>query len=226
MSKKISRRQFLTYMAAGIGVTSLTCAGMGAIATRRPVDIQFRKLATNRNPLNPLVLVTYASRAGSTMEIARTIALELEKRDFVFDICPIKQVESLKGYSHVVIGSAIRMGSPLPEVTHFIEEHRSEFRDAPLAFFAVHLRYDGEDEASRKARLAYLDPIRIQLRITHEAYFTGVYDPAKVTPIERLMGEMVKTPVGDFRDWAAIKSWGQSIFSISPTTQEKMQEDI
>jgi len=213
MSNNITRRQFLTYMAAGIGATTLTCAGVGAIASARPVDIQFRKLAANRNPINPIVLVTYASRAGSTMEIARTIALELEERDFVVDICPIKQVKSLEGYSHVVIGSAIRMGSPLPEVTQFIEDHRSELHGIPLACFVVHLQHDGEDEASRKARLAYLDPIRSQLPITNEGFFTGVYYPTKVSFIERLMGKMVKTPVGDFRDWAAIKGWGQLIFS-------------
>jgi len=199
-------------MAVGIGVTTLACAGMGAIASRRPVDIQFQKLDDNRNPMKSLVLVTYASRAGSTMEIARTIALEFEKRNFEFEILPIKQVKSLKGYSHVVIGSAIRMGSPLPEVTRFIEEHRSEFQGIPLASFAVHLQHGGEDEASQKALVAYLDPIRNQVRIMHEAYFTGVYDPAKVSPLERLMGKMVKTPVGDFRDWAAIKDWSQSIF--------------
>lgn len=223
MSNNITRRQFLTHMAAGIGATTLTCAGLGAIASRRPVDIQFRKLAANRNTLNPIVLVTYATRAGSTMEIARIIALELEKRDFTVDICPIKQVNSLVGYSHVVIGSAIRMGSPLPEVTDFIEEHRSEFRGIPIACFAVHLQYIGEDEASQKARVAYLDPIRNQMRITHEAFFTGVYDPTKVSLIERLMGKTVHTPVGDFRDWAAIKDWGQSIFSISPTTKKTIE---
>lgn len=212
MSKKITRREFLAYLAAGIGGTALTCGGLGTIAFRRPVDIHFRKFTSNRNPMNPIVLVTYASRAGSTMEIARTIALELEKRDFDFDICPIKQVNSLEGYSHVVIGSAIRMGSPLPEVIHFIKEHQSEFSDIPLACFAVHLQNDGDDEASRKARLAYLDPIRNQLRITHEACFTGVYDPEKVSYIERLMGKTVQTPVGDFRDWATIKDWGQAIF--------------
>jgi len=213
MSKKISRRQFITYMASGIGVTALTCASVGAIAARRPVDFDFRKLAANRNPMNPIVLVTYATRAGSTMEIARTIALELENRDFTVDISPIERVTSLEEYSHVVIGSAIRMGTPLREVTQFITDHFSEFRSIPLAFFAVYLQHDGEDETSRKARLAYLDPIRSQIRITHEAYFTGVYDPAKVSPIERLMGKMVKTPVGDFRDWEAISNWGQSIYS-------------
>lgn len=212
MSKKITRRQFLSYMAAGIGAMTLTCTGIGTIASRRPVDIQFRKLATNRNTMNPIVIVTYATRAGSTMEIARTIALELEKRSFTVDICPIKQVNSLEGYSHVVIGSAIRMGSPLPEVTRFIKEHQSELSGIPLACFAVYLQNDGDDEASRKARLAYLEPIRNQLRITHEAFFTGVYDPEKVSYIERLMGKTVQTPVGDFRDWATIKDWGQAIF--------------
>jgi len=213
MSKKITRRQFLTLMAASVGATTLTCAGMGAVASHHPVDIQFRKLATNRNTMNLIVLVTYATRAGSTMEVARAIALELEKRDFEFDICPIKQVNSLEGYSHVVIGSAIRMGSPLPEVTHFIKEHQSELNGIPLACFAVYLQNDGDDEVSRKARLAYLDPIRNQLRITHEAFFTGVYDPEKVSYIERLMGRTVKTPVGDFRDWKAISNWGQTIFA-------------
>ncbi len=223
MSKIITRRQFLTYTAAGIGVTALTCAGMGAFATHRPVDIQYRKLAANRNPANPVALVTYASKAGSTMEIAQAIALELENRSFTVDICPIQQVNSLEGYSQIIMGSAIRMGSPLPEVNRFIEEHCSEFQKIPLACFAVHLQHDGEDEASRKARVAYLDPIRNQLQITHEAYFTGVYDPAKVTPIERLMGKMVKTPVGDFRDWAAIKGWAQSIFSNSPAARIEME---
>jgi len=211
--KTTTRRQFLAYAAAGVGVAALTCGGLGTLAFHRPTEVNFRKLSTNRNPTNPIVLVTYASRAGSTMEIARTLALELEKREFTVDISPIKQVASLESYSHVLIGSAIRMGSPLPEVTQFIEEHRSELLAIPLACFAVHLDNSGEDEVSRKARLAYLEPIRSQLRVTHEAFFTGVYDPAKVSSIDRLIGKMVKTPVGDFRDWPAIIDWGQSVFS-------------
>ncbi len=212
MSKKITRRQFLTFVAASVGATTLTCAGLGTIAFRRPVDAHYRKLASNRSSMNPIVLVAYATRAGSTMEIAQTIATELEKRDFSVDICPINRVANLEGYSHVVIGSAVRMSAPLPEVTQFIEGHLSEFHGIPLAFFAVHLQNDGDDEASRKFRLAYLDPIRKLLPLQHEAFFTGVYDPEKVSYIERLMGKTVQTPIGDFRNWAAIKDWGQAIF--------------
>lgn len=213
MSKKVTRREFLRYAAAGIGTTALACGGLGTLAFRRPVDFYFRKLAADRNPMNPIALVTYGTRAGSTMEIALAISLELEKRGFTVDICPISRVTDLSDYSHVIIGSAIRMSAPLPEVTQFIEEHRSEFHGIPLAFFAVYLSNNGDDETSRTARLAYLDPIRQILRIQHEAFFTGVFDPAKVSFAEGLMGKMMQSPVGDFRDWEAISSWGQSIFT-------------
>jgi menaquinone-dependent protoporphyrinogen oxidase len=184
MPRKITRRQFLAGTAVGIGAT-LACNGLVAEATRRPVDAHFRKLAANRNPRNPIVLVAYATRAGSTMEIARAIALELQERSFAVDVCPINRVADLKGYSHVVIGSAIRMSSPLPEVTQFLEEHRTESRGIPLAFFAVYLMNNGDDEASHTARLAYLDPIRKLLRLQHEAFFTGVFDPKRVSLMVR-----------------------------------------
>ncbi|MCZ7554201.1 MAG: hypothetical protein M5U05_16750 [Anaerolineales bacterium] len=223
MSKKITNRQFLAYLAADIGATTLTCARVSPITLRRPVDSQFRKLTANRNLANPVVLVTYATRAGSTMEIAHRIATELEERDFAVNICPIKRVTSLVGYSHVVIGSAIRMGSPLPEITHFVEEYHSELRGIPLACFAVYLQHDGQDETSRKARLAYLNPIRNLLSLQYEAFFTGVYDPTKVPSIDAVIGNIAKTPVGDFRDWAAIKDWGQSIFSVSLTAWKERE---
>jgi len=218
MPNRITRCQYLGFAATEIGVTTLTSSGFSTpLAFRRPVDVNYRKPPANRNPINPFVLVAYASRAGSTMEIAHTIAQELENRNFIADISPIQQVTSLKGYSHVVIGSCIRMGAPLPEITRFITEHRFEFHSIPLAFFAVYLLNSGEDEGSQKARLAYLDPIRVLLPLQHEAFFSGVYDPTRVSCIESLLGNMVHTPVGDFRDWVAIKDWGQSIFSVTTT---------
>ena len=213
MSKKITRRQFLAYAAVGIGATALTCGGLGTIAFRPPVLGYYRKLAADRNPVNPTVLVTYASRAGSTIEIAQAIAVELEKRSFTVDISPVNRVTDLKGYSFMVIGSAIRMSAPLPEVIAFVEQYRDTLCSIPTAFFAVYLMNFSSDEASSKARLAYLDPIRDRLSLQHEAFFTGVFDPAKVSFIEGLMGKILQSPVGDFRDWTAISNWSQSIFT-------------
>jgi len=213
MSEKITRRQFLKYTASGIGAATLSCSGLGALAFRRPVSGYYRKLAADRNPANPAVLVTYASRAGSTIEIAQAIAFEMEKRSFIVDISPVNQVTDLKGYSFVVIGSAIRMSAPLSEAIEFVEQFRDTLCSIPTAFFAVYLMNYASDEASCKARLAYLNTIRHLLSLQHEAFFTGVFDPAKVTFIEGLMGKMMESPIGDFRDWAAISNWGQSIFT-------------
>jgi menaquinone-dependent protoporphyrinogen oxidase len=213
MSQKITRRQFLTFAAMGIGSTVLTCGGLGAIALRPPEVSYYRKLAATRDPANPAVLVTYASKAGSTIGIAQAIASELEKRCFTVDISPVNRVTDLKGYHYVVIGSAIRMSAPLPEVVNFVEQNRDKLASIPTAFFAVYLMNSANDEVSSKARLGYIDPIRNLLPIQHEAFFTGVFDPKKVSFIEGLMGKMMNSPIGDFRDWEAISKWGELLFT-------------
>lgn len=213
MTKEITRRQFLTYTAAGVGATVLACSGLGAIAFRPPALNTYEKLSANRNPANPTILVAYGSRASSTMKIAQTIAFELLKRNFTVDIRPIQRVTDLKGYNYVVIGSAIRMSSPLPEVMAFLEQFSTALLEIPTAFFAVYLMNSENTEVSNKARLSYLDPVRKLLPLQHEAYFTGVFDPQKVSFIEGVMGKMLKSPIGDFIDWDAISNWSQAIFT-------------
>ena len=92
------------------------------------------------------------------------------------------------------------MSAPLPVITQFIEGHGSKLRGVPLAFFAAHLQNNGAVEAGRKARLACLDPIRRPLRLQHEARLSGVYDPEKISYIERRLEKTVQTPVAAFRD--------------------------
>jgi menaquinone-dependent protoporphyrinogen oxidase len=69
----------------------------------------------------------------------------------------------------------------------------------------------GGDEASRKARLAYLDPVRKLVVPKYEAFFSGVGDMSKVSFLEGLIGKLVKSPAGDFRDWDTIRAWSQTV---------------
>lgn len=163
--------------------------------------------------MNQKVLVTYASKAGSTMEIAQAVAKELAARGFSVDVRPIKQAASPDGYSAVVIGSAIRMGAPLPEVTKFIEQNSAALRGLPTAFFAVHLMHIADDEPSQAGRRAYLDPVRKLVPLAAEGYFAGVGDIKKVSMIEGMIYKMVKAPVGDHRDWNAINTWARALFA-------------
>lgn len=162
--------------------------------------------------MNQKVLIAYASRTGSTQEVAQAIAEELIKRGYPVDVCKADKVNSLEGYTAVLVGSAVRFGRWLPEAVKFVEKNQDALNRLPTAFFAVHLMNMGEDEASRKERLAYLDPVRKLVMPKAEAFFSGVGDLGKVSFLERMIAKMVKSPEGDFRDWSKIRAWAQQIF--------------
>ncbi len=54
------------------------------------------------------ILVTYASRAGTTAEVAEAIARTLTQDGAQVDVLPMKSVKDLSPYQAVVAGSAIR----------------------------------------------------------------------------------------------------------------------
>ncbi len=69
-----SRRRFLKAAGLTIAGATLTCAGLGVAATRPPaVELPDRTLE-GEQAVNNRILVTYATRAGSTAEIATAIA--------------------------------------------------------------------------------------------------------------------------------------------------------
>jgi len=49
------------------------------------------------------ILVTYATRAGSTTEIAAEIGQTLVARGFNVEVKPVKEVSSLAGYQSVIL---------------------------------------------------------------------------------------------------------------------------
>jgi menaquinone-dependent protoporphyrinogen oxidase len=56
------------------------------------------------------VLVTYATMAGSTAEVAKVIGEELEKSGLQVEVLPINQVHDLGGYDGVIVGGPMIMG--------------------------------------------------------------------------------------------------------------------
>src|SRR3712207_4340232 len=61
------------------------------------------------------VLVTAATRHGSTQEIAQAIAAGLERRGVGCDCRAVGEVHGLDGYDAVVLGSGVYMGHWLDE---------------------------------------------------------------------------------------------------------------
>jgi menaquinone-dependent protoporphyrinogen oxidase len=166
--------------------------------------------------MNKRVLIAYATRAGSTPEIAAAIGETLSARGCTVDVKSVKSLPSLNGYSAVILGSAIRMGSWLPEMVDFIKSNQAALTQSismgmPITLFTVHMLNTGDDPASHTARLAYLDRIRPVLGKVEEAFFTGVIDMEKLSFLDRIMVKMVKSPLGDQRDWHKIHSWASAV---------------
>jgi menaquinone-dependent protoporphyrinogen oxidase len=164
------------------------------------------------------ILVTYATRAGSTVEVAAAIGEALSGNGITVDVRPIKEKPSVQGYQAVVIGSAIRMGNWLPEAVNFVKDKRAQLSRIPTAFFTVHMLNRGEDEASRLARQAYTAAARQVLTPVDEAFFSGKMDYSRLSFLDRTIAKAVEKQAGslpgDFRDWEKIRSWARNLYPM------------
>lgn len=209
-NNKMNRRDFLKVAGLAVGATTLSCSGLGALATHTP-EINF--LERNYEGVNNMnkVLIAYASKAGSTGEVAGVIGEELSAKGMSVDVFQLKQVKDLSSYQAIVIGSAIRMGSWLPEATKFLEAHKTELSRIPTAFFTVCMTLHEETEQNRRKVEEFMQPVRAILEPVSLGLFAGKMDYSKLSFMDRQIIKMVKTPVGDFRNWDAIRSWSREI---------------
>ncbi len=211
-----SRRRFLKIAGLSLVGATAACSGLGYAATLVP---QFPTPNLNLgkdNLMNKRVLVTYATRAGSTVEVAAAIGETLAKRGFAVDVKPVKAKPSLEGYQAVVLGSAVRMGNWLPEMMDYVKQQPA-LGALPTAFFTVHLMNTADDETSRTARAAYTAPVHQLLTPAAEAFFAGKMDYARLSFLDRVIAKAVGSTTGasagDRRDWNQIRSWAEEDLS-------------
>jgi menaquinone-dependent protoporphyrinogen oxidase len=160
------------------------------------------------------VLVAYASRSGSTMEIADSVGKILAESGYAVDVLPVKEVTSVKEYSAVVLGSAIWGGKLLPEAMTFVKQYKPVLAGKPLAVFVVCLTMKDDTPENRKKVNAYLNPLREEVTPQSIGLFAGKMTSAKLNIFLRFMVKhMIKAPEGDFRDWTKIHAWAKEVGS-------------
>ena len=172
------------------------------------------------------ILVTYATRAGSTFEVAARVAEVLRAAGATVDVKPVAAVHEVKGYDAVIVGSPIRMGHWLPEAVTFVKANREPLSHIPTAYFLVSgfLR-DDTPEMRRKA-LAYLDPVRTILEPTSIGLFAGKMDYSKMDWLDRSIAEAVSSSEGDWRSWEAIRCWAQGLQPILASEDGNKTEEM
>ncbi|HUU74565.1 MAG TPA: flavodoxin domain-containing protein [Methanoregulaceae archaeon] len=156
------------------------------------------------------ILVAYATRKGSTAEIAQAIGKELQSAGHSVDVAEMKMVTSLEGYDAIVIGAPFYMGKII-DVKKFVSQHQEKLTTLPIAAFTVGVAPAADNpkmvEDSMKALHTSLDP----LQPVASTMFGGKLDPDKLSFIQRKMIDIMKVPKGDFRDWDAISEWTRDV---------------
>jgi menaquinone-dependent protoporphyrinogen oxidase len=152
------------------------------------------------------VLVAYATKHGSTEEVASDIAATLLTHGLDVDVHPAGEVEGLDGYDAVVLGGALYMGRLHADARRFLKRHRKELSHRPLAVFAMGPQTLGEADVagSRKqldralASVPELEPVSV-------AIFGGVVVPSELSfPFNRMAAT-------DARDWDAIRRFADEL---------------
>jgi menaquinone-dependent protoporphyrinogen oxidase len=156
------------------------------------------------------VLLAYASRAGSTAEVAERIGNILKGLGFDVDVKSVKEVTDVTGYDSIVIGSAVRMFKLLPETVKFAKRYRDELKNKPVAYFIVCLTmYENKEESRAKAQ-EYLKPLLEIKQPIGMGLFGGKMDYSKLSFIWRILFKG-RIPEGDFRNWDLIEEWAKNL---------------
>lgn len=165
------------------------------------------------------ILVTYATRSGSTAGVADAIGQALTDNGHPVEVLPVQDVQDLSPYRAVIAGSAIYMDGWLPEAMKFLKRHQAELAQKPFAAFLVciALAVQGDSRRAKAQRDAegYMKPVRKLVPPISEGLFAGELDLGKQPLIYRVIFRPImwyrNLKQGDYRDWDAIRSWADDL---------------
>lgn len=168
------------------------------------------------------ILVTYASRTGSTAGVADAIGKTLAEHGLQVDVRPMTEVTSLDPYRAVIAGSAIRDRQWLPEAMQFMRAQRSALAKKPVAVFTICLTMSMKNETYRQGVREWLAPVRALVNPVREGYFAGILDFSKIPSFRqklmfRISVMMGVWSAGDHRDWDAIHTWAADLVPLMET---------
>ena len=153
------------------------------------------------------ILLAYATRYGSTQEVAESITAALREDGLEVDIQPMQEVKRLDNYDAIVLGAAIYSNRWHPDAHQFLSQHQETLRQRPAAIFALGPLSTGDRAMLRSRRqlerelekYPWLKPVTLEM-------FVGKLDPSKLGFFERL-----GSTASDHRDWKAIRAWADAL---------------
>lgn len=159
------------------------------------------------------ILVAYATRYGSTQEVAEAVAATLREGGLEVDLQLLRKVSTLKGYRGIVLGAPLFMFHWSKDALSFLSRHQKALTERPVAIFALGPFSTGDEKERQVSReqldkelaaFPWLTPVALEI-------FGGKFDPAKLRFPMNLVPALKNMPVSDLRDWMAIRAWASDL---------------
>lgn len=163
------------------------------------------------------VLIAYATRSGSTGEVAEAIGARMREAGLQVEVVPMRALKSIGERTAVVLGAPLYMGRLPRELHRFLARNRIALTGPKTWFFALG-PIEGKPEEFAAARAqaekhlansAWFKPSELQV-------FGGKFDvnrmPFPFSLARHLPAFPAKNmPAKDIRDWDAIGAWAGGI---------------
>ncbi|MGA3370755.1 MAG: flavodoxin domain-containing protein [Terracidiphilus sp.] len=168
------------------------------------------------------VLLAYASRYGATQGIAERIAATLGQQGLEVTIEAARRAGDPAGYDAAIIGSAAYYFHWMRPAAKFVRRNSKALANRPVWLFSSGPLGNKAQDAQGRDLCEVLEPkeiaeFRETVRPRNHSVFFGALEAGKLGFWHRLAYKLPANrdnsflPHGDFRDWAAIDAWANSI---------------
>jgi menaquinone-dependent protoporphyrinogen oxidase len=163
------------------------------------------------------VLIAYATRAGSTAEVAEAVGEAMQNAGVPAEVQPVSQINSLAGREAVILGAPVYIGKFPKEFHEFLELHHEALQGMrPWCFVLGPVQNKpAEFEGARKQAERQLGRYP-WLRVAELRVFAGRWSATNLPFPFSLIGKIPGNPLNripaeDVRDWASIREWATGV---------------
>jgi menaquinone-dependent protoporphyrinogen oxidase len=169
------------------------------------------------------VLVTAASKYGSTGEIARTIADVLTDHGHDTRVAPPDRIDRIEDYDAVVLGSAVYAGHWLKPARELVDRSHEALADRPVWLFSSGPVGDPPKPEEDPVDVA---DISDRTKPRDHRVFAGKLVKKQLSFPEKAIVVALRVAEGDFRDWNEIKGWASEIAdALGPQSEDPALRD-
>lgn len=154
------------------------------------------------------ILVTWASRHGSTAEIAKAVADELIASGLEVDFKEVSEVVEVDSYDGLVLGSAVYTTQWMGEMRNFVNKYEATLVEKPVWAFSSGLSGVPKSSVQDPVRVG---PVLIRLKCRDHRTFAGALKVKELSWRERSQARLGGAIEGDFRDWDEIRQWAREV---------------